>query len=205
MQLQRRKFQIQSTNTNLTMSENITIREATINDIGIIADIVCMAINDSETVDEYFGKEYKNVIETIAKHEMSQYSWKNTLIAEIDGIVAGGVIGYNGKDLQKLRNNTLSIVYELTGKKLNIPDETQEGEFYLDSLGVYPNFRNRGVGIKLVETFCKNVFDKGHNCVGLIVDYTNPIAESIYIKLGFNHIDNKMFFDHKMKHLVKTR
>jgi predicted GNAT family acetyltransferase len=96
-------------------------------------------------------------------------------------------------------------VYELTGKKLNIPDETQEGEFYLDSLGVYPNFRNRGVGIKLVETFCKNVFDQGHKCVGLLVDYTNPIAESIYIKLGFGHIDNKMFFDHKMKHLVKTR
>ena len=205
MQLQKRKFQIQSTNTNLTMSENITIREATINDIGIIADIVCMAINDSETVDEYFGKEYKNVIETIAKHEMSQYSWKNTLIAEIDGIVAGGVIGYNGKDLEKLRNNTLSIVYELTGKKLNIPDETQEGEFYLDSLGVYPHLRNRGIGSNLINAFCKNVFEQSHNCVGLIVDYTNPLAESIYTKLGFIHVGNKMFFDHKMKHLVKTR
>lgn len=187
------------------MSDNITIRPATLNDIEIIADIVCMAINDPSTVDEYFGKEYNRVIQTIAKHNLSQYSWKNTLIAQIDGVVAGGIIGYNGSDLEKLRENTLSIVYELTGKKLNIPDETQAGEFYLDSLGVYPNFRNRGLGIKLVETFCKNVFDQGHNCVGLLVDYTNPIAESIYIKLGFGHIDNKMFFDHKMKHLVKTR
>ncbi len=43
----------------------------------------------------------------------------------------------------------------------------------------------------------------GHKVVGLIVDEDKPQAEALYTRLGFRYVDDKDFFGHKMKHMVK--
>ena len=95
------------------------------------------------------------------------------------------------------------MLLERIGRVPNILDETGRGEYYLDSIGVLPEFRGLGVGRALVEAFCNKVFAEGHERVGLMVDYDNPQAEKLYISLGFERVGTRLLFKHNMWHLQR--
>lgn len=185
------------------MKNIITIRKAVQSDAHFIAQIVAMAIGDEDALIQYCGNNYISVLTEIASHENTQYSWQNSLVAEVDGMVAGAVIGYDGALLSILRNGTFAILQTLVGQTPEIADETQTGEYYLDSIGVLPQYRGSGLGRLLVDEFCKQAFSNGHNRVGLIVDFNNPNAERLYTSLGFERVGIKPFFGHQMWHLQR--
>lgn len=179
----------------------ITIRSARVEDAATIARAVAMAIGDKEALRAYCGDDYMAVLTQIAATKGTQYSWQYALVAEVDGTAAGAVVGYDGDDLQPLREGTFAIVRQLTGRVPNIANETEGGEYYLDSVGVLPEFRGLNVGRTLVREFCNKVFATQHNCVGLIVDSNNPQAERLYTSLGFERVGTRLFFGHRMWHL----
>ena len=179
----------------------ITIRSARVEDAATIARAVAMAIGDKEALRAYCGDDYMAVLTQIAATKGTQYSWQYALVAEVDGTAAGAVVGYDGDDLQLLREGTFAIVRQLTGRIPNIANETEGGEYYLDSVGVLPEFRGLNVGRTLVREFCNKVFATQHNCVGLIVDSNNPQAERLYTSLGFERVGTRLFFGHQMWHL----
>ncbi|MBQ3209226.1 MAG: GNAT family N-acetyltransferase [Alistipes sp.] len=179
----------------------ITIRSARVEDAATIARAVAMAIGDKEALHAYCGDDYMAVLTQIAATKGTQYSWQYALVAEVDGTAAGAVVGYDGDDLQLLREGTFAIVRQLTGRVPNIANETEGGEYYLDSVGVLPEFRGLNVGRTLVREFCNKVFATQHNCVGLIVDSNNPQAEKLYTSLGFERVGTRLFFGHRMWHL----
>lgn len=179
----------------------ITIRSARVEDAATIARAVAMAIGDKEVLRAYCGDDYMAVLTQIAATKGTQYSWQYALVAEVDGTAAGAVVGYDGDDLQPLREGTFAIVRQLTGRVPNIANETEGGEYYLDSVGVLPEFRGLNVGRTLVREFCNKVFATQHNCVGLIVDSNNPQAEKLYTSLGFERVGTRLFFGHRMWHL----
>jgi len=179
----------------------ITIRSARVEDAATIARAVAMAIGDKEALRAYCGDDYMAVLTQIAATKGTQYSWQYALVAEVDGTAAGAVVGYDGDDLQPLRKGTFAIVRQLTGRVPNIANETEGGEYYLDSVGVLPKFRGLNVGRTLVREFCNKVFATQHNCVGLIVDSNNPQAEKLYTSLGFERVGTRLFFGHRMWHL----
>ncbi len=179
----------------------ITIRSARVEDAATIARAVAMAIGDKEALRAYCGDDYMAVLTQIAATKDTQYSWQYALVAEVDGTAAGAVVGYDGDDLQSLREGTFAIVRQLTGRVPNIANETEGGEYYLDSVGVLPEFRGLNVGRTLVREFCNKVFATQHNCVGLIVDSNNPQAEKLYTSLGFERVGTRLFFGHRMWHL----
>ncbi|MBP3423785.1 MAG: GNAT family N-acetyltransferase [Alistipes sp.] len=179
----------------------ITIRSARVEDAATIACAVAMAIGDKEALRAYCGNDYMAVLTQIAATKGTQYSWQYALVAEVDGTAAGAVVGYDGDDLQPLREGTFAIVRQLTGRVPNIANETEGGEYYLDSVGVLPEFRGLNVGRTLVREFCNKVFATQHNCVGLIVDSNNPQAEKLYTSLGFERVGTRLFFGHRMWHL----
>lgn len=179
----------------------ITIRSARVEDAATIARAVAMAIGDKEALRAYCGNDYMAVLTQIAATKGTQYSWQYALVAEVDGTAAGAVVGYDGDDLQSLREGTFAIVRQLTGRVPNIANETEGGEYYLDSVGVLPEFRGLNVGRTLVKEFCNKVFATQHNCVGLIVDSNNPQAEKLYTSLGFERVGTRLFFGHRMWHL----
>ena len=182
-------------------SRNITIRPATVADASFIAQVVAMGIGDEKALVNYCGVDYVSVLTAIAASEGTQYSWQNALVAEVDGLVAGAIIGYDGANLYKLRHGTLAIVMEKVGKVPTIVDETEPGEYYIDTLAVMPEFRGMGTGRTLIDTFCTKVFQQGHNCVGLIVEDKNTSAQALYNSLGFKRVGNRPFFGHVMHHL----
>lgn len=184
---------------------DLKIRKATIYDAEIIAQIVAMAIGDVETLENYCGKNYIEVLKEISRQNESQYSYNNAFIAEINGIPAGAVIGYDGSLLNYLRKHTLSVINKYYPNFTINDDETQEGEYYLDSLGVLPEYRGLGIGKELLLAFQDYVFKEHHSCVGLLVDYENSKAEKLYLSLGFERINTRLFLGHKMWHLIKTK
>lgn len=181
----------------------IIVRAARPEDAATIAHAVALAIGDERALQAYCGEDYHAVLTEIARREATQYSYRQALIAEVDGTAAGAVVGYDGARLQELRNGTFSVIRELTARTPKIADETEAGEYYLDSVGVLPHFRGLGVGRALVAAFCEKAFTEGHNCAGLMVDYENPNAERLYSALGFERVGTKLFFGHRMWHLQK--
>ena len=80
-------------------------------------------------------------------------------------------------------------------------DETEAGEFYLDSVGVLEQFRGHGVGSALLKAMTAKAHAEGHADVALIVDQDNPEAERLYARLGFERVGIRMFFGHRMWHM----
>lgn len=70
----------------------------------------------------------------------------------------------------------------------HIEDETDKGEYYLDSIGVLAEFRGEGVGRALLIAAAQRAFAEGYKRVGLIVDYDNAEAERLHASLGFRRV-----------------
>lgn len=180
---------------------NITIRKATLNDIKLIAYAVGNAIGEA-SMPQYCGTDWMNVLEEIATLKTTQYSYRNTLIAEINGLPAGVIVAYDGARLNELRTETLKIVHKYVPNFAFSEDETEPGEYYIDSLCVLPQYRKMGVATQLITALRNKVFAEGHTQLGLIVDFDNPNAERLYTKNGFHRVGERIFLGHKMWHLV---
>ena len=184
------------------MNKNlVNIRQARKDDAPFIAKAVAIAIGDENALKNYCGEDYITLLTEIAMHDKSQYSYNNALIAEADEKVVGGVICYDGAKLHSLREQTYNVINSHLGRTPSIPDETSAGEFYLDTLAVFPEYRNQGIGKSLITAICDKAFSDNHKRVGLIVDSDNPKAESLYTSIGFTRVGTKEFFGHKMWHM----
>ena len=180
------------------------IRQATPADASTLAAALAMAIGDAAAT-SYCGARHRDVLQQLARMENTQYSYRNALVAEANGRPAGAIVGYDGARLRELRTPTLRFIERCTGKTFEPQDETMPGEFYLDYLGVYPEFRNRGVGGKLLCAMRDKAFAEGHTRVGLLVDNENPKAERLYRSLGFQRVERRDLWGHVMWHMQATR
>ena len=182
----------------------ITIRQATIDDANLIAYAVGTAIGE-ESVQEHLGANWLDIIAEISRLNISQYSYHNALIAEVDNSPAGVIVAYDGALLDQLRTQTLCVIHRYNPNFSFTEDETEAGEYYLDTLCVLPQYRKQGIATQLITALCNKAFAEGHTRIGLIVDFDNPNAERLYTSLGFQHIKTRIFLGHQMWHLQKTR
>ena len=181
-------------------NSSISKRKAKKEDANLIARALSMAFGE-QCSKALCGDDYLSVFEEIASCEDSQYSFRNALIAEYEGKAAGVICGYDGARLEELKHKSLEIIKKRTGKEVFVEKETGEGEFYIDSLGVLPEYRGQGLGKELLQEMTEQAFEQGHSLVGLLVDYNNPKAEALYEKLGFKKMETVDFLGHKMWHM----
>lgn len=179
---------------------NLTIREATAGDSRIVAQSVVLAMGEA-TAQLYCGSDCMEVLDEIAKREDTQYSYRHALVALADDVPAGAIVGYDGGLLLPLRDRTLSVIRKYNPRLSVVDEETEAGEFYMDSIGILPEFRGCGIGGRLLLAMRERAFTSGHERVGLLVDCENHRAERLYLSLGFEPVGTKMFFGHRMRHL----
>lgn len=182
---------------------NFIIRPARMQDAPAIAVAVAMAIGDEQTLRGYCGDDYLSVLTAIAQREGTQYSWQHAIVAQCDDKVVGAVVGYDGALLEQLREGTFAVLRQLISRTPKLANETEAGEYYLDSIAVMPEYQGVGIGSALIDAFCKRALAQGHKQVGLIVDFDNPTAERLYTSQGFKRIGKRLFFEHKMWHLQR--
>ena len=186
---------------------DVVIRSAEPRDAEQIAMIIAMAFHPELCENMSGGKGIEAVLgmmTRLALRQDSQYSYLNTLICEVDGKVAGGACGYDGKDLKELRK---ALFADLQEHGLAVPegltDETEAGEFYIDSVAVFPEFRGKGIASRLIAAMEQRAAEKGIPVTGLLVDTDNPEAERLYTRLGFERVGPKPFLGHTMYHMQK--
>ena len=138
----------------------------------------------------------------MAEREGTQYSFEHTVIAEVAGKVVGMCNGYDGGTLHALRKPFLDEIEGRFGTiAVEFSDETEAGEFYLDSIGVSDGCRGMGIGQKLLAAMIQYAKEQGFDRVGLLVNEHNPNARRLYERLGFEEIGEKVFINEKMVHL----
>ena len=183
---------------------NINIRKATINDIRLIAYAVGNAIGEA-VMPVFCGTDWMNTIAEVASLETSQYSYRNALIAEVEDSPAGVIVAYDGARLEELRSETMRIIHKYKPDFTVSEDETEAGEYYIDTLCVLPQYRKMGIASKLIAAIHEKALAEGHAQLGLIVDFDNPTAERLYTNLGFHRVGTRIFAGHKMWHLVNAQ
>ena len=178
----------------------ITIRQARKEDAAQIAELFMLAW-PAEEIAQGLGISVKELHESmtgVAASPETIYSFENSIVAEVDGKVAGAMCAYDVRFKQPI----LEVIGEDSG--FGQLRETEAGEFYLDSVGVYPEFRGMGIASKIIEAQVARAASLGHKVAGLLVDVDNPRAEALYSRLGFKYVDDKDFFGHPMRHMVRV-
>ena len=183
------------------------IRRATKEQAAEIANLIMMAMTDECCLyfcgDGYGLEDFRKMMTMLVEAEVSQYSYKNTLVAMVSDKVVGISVSYDGGRLRKLRRAFIQAAREYIGKNHSgMDDETQAGELYLDSLAVLPDYRRQGIARKLVSATKKKAEKMHLPCVGLLVDKDNPEGEAFYTSIGFRYVDDNQWGGHPMKHLI---
>lgn len=160
--------------------------------------------------------DFFSLMQRLVACEDSQYSYLNTLVAMSEnpyltegnevlqgrGILMGACVSYDGGLLHQLRQKFIDESLKDFGiDHSDMPDETQAGELYIDTLCTNSEFRCQGVATNLIKETLRKATSIGFSKVGLLVDKGNPSAEQFYTKLGFEYVDDNSFGGHPMKHL----
>ena len=165
--------------------KQITIREATVDDVCFIADCVLAS------VDAYiFGgkrpEEYES-IRVVCTLDDTLYSYRNALIADFHGEAVGCLVAYPGDNYEQARERTAETICSVKGG-IDFGDsalETGPGEFYLDSMAVVPSFRGNGLGHLLLKAQIQRGRNLGYNRFSLIVAKSHSKLKEYYEQLGF--------------------
>ena len=184
----------------------INIQEATREQSADIARLIMMAMTDDCCL--YFCgvgyglEDFRSMMTMLVRREDSQYSYKNTLVAMDGDKVVGMAVSYDGGRLHELRRAFIEAAKEHLGKDHSgLDDETQEGELYLDSLAVLPEYRHQGIARRLLDVTKERANQQGLPIVGLLVDKENPAGEALYFSAGFHYVNDTPWGGHSMKHL----
>jgi ribosomal protein S18 acetylase RimI-like enzyme len=103
--------------------------------------------------------------------------------------------------LRELRQPVIEYLRSKFNTDFNHEDETQAGEYYIDSFGVNPDQQSKGIGTKLLQFVIDEYVNKHNRTLGLLVDETNPDAKRLYLKLGFKSAGRRVLFGKNMEHL----
>lgn len=147
--------------------------------------------------------DFRRMMTKLVEMEDSQYSYRNTLIATVaNGIMAGVIVAYDGAELKRLRKRFINeAILEFGIDYSGMDAETEEGEYYIDSLAVSGNLRGKGIATSLLQAAIARARELKLPAVGLLVDKGNPLAEKLYTKLGFEYVNDATWGGHAMRHL----
>ncbi|MDY0907037.1 GNAT family N-acetyltransferase [Pedobacter sp. CFBP9032] len=146
-----------------------------------------------------------NLFEHFFKQKENQYSYQNTLVFTADKEILGTINAYDGGMLLSLRNNFIDYLSDHHPLKNFYPEpETQQGEFYLDTISVHPKAQGKGIGKALIKAGINWGEQLGHRNIGLLVDQNNKRALKLYEKSGFIIKNEKTFTGGEYYHMVYT-
>lgn len=114
------------------------------------------------------------------RHDNERAGWKDASLAEVDGEIAGVVIGHL-VDLAFADEVAPHPVFE----PILALQKQVVGNWFIDSVGVYRHHRGRGIGRKLVDHELAHVAGRA---VSLITESDNDVALGLYKSSGFGEV-----------------
>jgi ribosomal protein S18 acetylase RimI-like enzyme len=184
----------------------MNIRKARVEDSALIASHLLLAMED--IVYGFIGKKDSKKAHEFLLHfverDANQYSYQNCLVIEDEHQIIGAVNMYDGAKLSMLRAPVDQYIITHFNAGFKPDDETEAGEYYIDSLGVSPNQQGKGVGTKILNYVIDHYVHQHQQTLGLLVEEENTNARKLYLKLGFKPVGTKILVGKKMQHLQIT-
>jgi len=167
------------------MHKNATIRPATRADAPALARLVDMA---GEELPRTIWAGMAEAGETIwdvgarrAARDEGAFSWRNATVAEIDGQVAAGLVGYRvGNTPEETEGLPAMFVPLVELENLAL------GSFYVNVLATFPEFRRMGLGQRLMRDVPARAGGQGP--YSIIVADKNLPAATLYAEEGYMEI-----------------
>ncbi len=110
--------------------------------------------------------------------------WESTTIAEWAGNIAGLSIGFTVDESindQSAKHPVMDQLFAMQRKVI--------GNRFIDSVGVYREFRGKGIGRALIANEIDLARRNGNRAISLITESHNDVALSLYGAHGFKEIE----------------
>lgn len=180
------------------MSESydiFTIVSGKPNDFGEF--IRLLLISEPDLYQELFGSNYLEVLEALFKRRGNNFSYENVIFAKNSDIVLGMLLGYSYEKFVRMIFRSSLTFLRVIGwqffdslpkfiKLGNSMKKIYKGSFYINNLAVYPEYRGRGIGKKLMKRAEEIAMELGCNKVCLDVSFGNEKAVLFYKSIGFH-------------------
>jgi ribosomal protein S18 acetylase RimI-like enzyme len=174
-----------------------SIRPATIDDSHTIARLFLIS---SDGLAEYIWSRIANPGEDLADVGARRYartdvpfSYQNCAVAEVDGQVAGMIHRFpmeESPDGEKEEDPVLRPYSELE----------EYGSLYISGIALFPEFRGRGIGTRLIEEAAGQAKRRGLGKLSLICFDANTHAMRLYTRLGFEETERRPIVPHPTLH-----
>ena len=184
----------------------LTIRDARPSDAPFLAKCIMAGMHffNFETDIPEEEEIFLRLVESEEREEWL-YSYKNTRIAEMNGEIAGALLSYPGDIYRDLRHKTFSELWpDLIQMEAESDQETDPGEYYLDSLAVLPEFRHRGIGRALLLDGIQKGIDQGYSQIALVADADMPHLVRLYESIGFKPTEHRRAFGVDFQRMIYT-
>jgi ribosomal protein S18 acetylase RimI-like enzyme len=170
----------------------LTVRPARISDASALAVLVDIA---GEGGPNYMwsmlaapGQSTLEIGRDRARREEGGFSYRNATLAEVNGEVAGSLIGYRLDDPYDLTG--LDELPELVRPLVRLEAQAP-GSWYVNVLATFPEFRGQSIGTKLLEVAETRGQEEGVSAMSVIVGSWNEGAARLYARCGYAHVANE--------------
>ena len=174
------------------MEPEIFFRPATIADASALAMLVDIA---GEGMPAYMwstlaspGQSLLELGRERAQRDTGGFSWRNAVVAEIDGEVAAGLVGYLLDDPYDL--GVLAETPELVQPLVKLEAQAP-GSWYLNVLATFPEFRGLGIATALLGIAESNGGEAGAAALSVIVGSWNEAAARLYGRAGYEAVTSE--------------
>jgi ribosomal protein S18 acetylase RimI-like enzyme len=199
---------------------HITIREALPGDADDFAEMVLLS--SPGLFPAIYGGGVRDLMRYLFRQRGNLFSFEHACFAELDGKKAGMILGYDwrakrreswrtGYLLLKHMKGALSGKIPLMMKVNGVVGMVEEGEYNVSNIGVYPQYRGRRVGTRLILGLEERAVKKGAARSALDVEVENVGALRLYSRLGYETMKessvklpgNKVFRFYRMRQQLK--
>ena len=171
---------------------NLALRDALKSDCAELARLIDIA---GEGLPSYLWRQMAGVGEDPwyvgrqrAARETGSFSYRNSIVAEIDGKVVGALVGYPVADEPEAVDLDSTPPMFVPLREL---ENLAPGTWYVNSVAVFPEARGLGVGSRLLEYAGRIANELGLRGLSLIVSDANRGARRLYERLGYREVANQ--------------
>ncbi|WP_299343492.1 GNAT family N-acetyltransferase [uncultured Maritalea sp.] len=178
----------------LTEANQIEIREATIKDAPSLARLIDMA---GEGIPDWLwrsmatpGQTSLDVGISRASRESGGFSYKNSIVAQLNDQVVGMMLGYIVADPQQEDVDAIGDLPEVFRPFVEL-EYHSIGTFYINAMAVFPGLRGCGIGRQLLQAARKKALLLGADYMSIQSFSQNHGAVRLYKDMGYVYEDSR--------------
>jgi len=147
----------------------------------------------------FFGYKIKTVLQYLYQFRFNLFSFEHVYFAEVDRQKAGMILGYDWQAKKRENLRTVFLVFKKMGisifdkflslMKFNATvGRLTNSEYYISNIAVYPHYKRKGVGKRLMLQAEQEVNMANNERIVLDVKKENLNAITFYKEMGYKMI-----------------